>query len=702
MGNAPWLIVTHANHGNRRKAVEKQTFCSLSEGKSYIKTIVDLDGKSIVASSRFGWLILRERDNVGMYSVWNPVTLQYLLLPKLPDAPEQRPRCVFTSAPDTEACVLVLFFEGLVCLCINPNAGGDCRWIRHRLEHDGESVSVTDAIFLNGFIYARASYKSREGGYESLFSRLKVSEDDSYSLSFEPFFLEVPHHLINFKIYVRRLDHILEVSGVVYLVHMLVRHADDMGNYDIFKAFIWRLDMSAMSWIRVESLGDRAFLLSYRGSTWCYGGVSGALVEKNTIYLVADRYHTLHSYRLRDDNCSFISPHPSFHWSGGNAPTWFIPPHCIRFVLKLPNFIFIHEEKEVSEKVNNAEMNLRLSNNLLSEIHIDIMSSIADHLHLLDYLNLCVAYQNLDPEMTWAKWQRGCSFPLFASFKNKNDLCELWDPRENIVHSFNTPHLADHLATIEFCNNGWLLLRVEGYSLQYLNPFTKERGTYPSSYMITCNASYAFSTCPTSSDCVTVAIDGYNEVIISCFEAANNEWSYHSFGYNPDEDVEFWANYNSSPKYYDGAFYFLDVKGNLGIFEKVEEEWCWDVYPSPLTEYERLTLYSCYLVELDGQLTCVYIHHLGRRVQVFKLDVWELHWDKLHDLGEHVLFLSSASSFSPFEKDITKRNRIYLSRFVGDKIVYYSLDTCMFHTLGEGDSRIDLYGTSSQPFCCWI
>ncbi|KAK9699703.1 hypothetical protein RND81_08G190400 [Saponaria officinalis] len=473
---------------------------------------------------------------------------------------------------------------------------------------------------------------------------------------------------------------------------MLVRHEDDMGNYDIFKAFIWRLDMSAMSWIQVESLGDRAFLLSYRGSTWCYGGVSGAVVEKNTIYLVADRYHTLHSYRLRDDNCTFLSPHPSFHWSG-NAPTWFIPPDCIRTI---DRFSSIQEENmEIREKVKNDEMNMRLSNNLLTELLMDIMS---DHLHLLDHLNLCVACQNFDPKMNWAKWRRDCSFPLFASLKNKNDLCELWDPCENIVHSFNTPHLVDHLTTIEFCNNGWLLLRVEGYSLQYLNPFTKEKGTYPSSHLIPGNASYAFSTCPTSSDCVTVAITGYNEVIISCFEAANNEWEYHSFGYNPDEDVEFRANYNSSPKYYDGAFYFLDVKGNLGIFEKVEGEWCWDVYSCPLIEYERLTLYSCYLVELDGQLTCVYIHHLGRKVQLFKLDVWELRWDKL----EHVLFLSSASSFSSFEKDISKRNRIYLSRFVGDKIIYYSLDTCRFHTLGEGDSTIDLYGTSSQPFCCWI
>ncbi|XP_074265027.1 F-box/kelch-repeat protein At1g57790-like [Silene latifolia] len=343
----------------------------------------------------------------------------------------------------------------------------------------------------------------------------------------------------------------------------------------------------------------------------------------------------------------------------------------------------------------NEETDMKMSTTTsISQLPADILQSIANCVHLFDYMNLRATCKTLRSTIPTAKWRFGCSFPLFMSIKNNKGICELRDPCQDITHTVNTPHSPSN---IEFCKDGWLLLRTEGGTLQYFNPFTGDKGTYPSFDGAVLQASYAFSTCPDSSDCITVGITGYIETYISCFQASSKTWDSVCFA-----DTVFTANYNSSPKYHNGAFYFIGLKGNLGVFEIVEGECSWKVYDCPLTEEASLSLNSCYLVELDGELVSVFIQQVGKKVQVFKFEISKECWVELTDLGDHVLFLSPASSFSESVKDSTMRNRIYLPRRIGNGIVYYSLKTRKYHTLGKDDPMDDLYGTWTQSFCCWI
>ncbi|KAK9699676.1 hypothetical protein RND81_08G188700 [Saponaria officinalis] len=662
VSEAPWLVVTHENN---RKILEKQTFCTMPpyspKIKSYVKKIVEIDRKFIIASLS-GWFVLRERENLTAYSLWNPITLRSIHLPEFLDAPNKWPRCIFTSAPydnDTSNknidCVLLMFFEGLVFFC-KPTARDGTSWVKHSLQHGGINARITSVASVNGDIYAIVVSP------QYIFAQIKITNDVSHPLIFEPSCLKFPHRSIKFKVLLAFLTKLVDVDAILHFVYIMVRQHDDLSNYDIFMIFVWKLDLLQMEWIRVKSLGESVVVGSWR------------------FHLVLGSY-------------TYLLPHNNFRWIV-DGPFWFMPNH--------KRFSPDQEETATMDNVEDMkeEIDMEMSRtNALSHLPGDILTSIANHMALLDYMNFRVFCKNIDTKYLPPERRDDCSFPLLMSLKNNEGVFELWDPFENISHTVNTPHSPDDLATIEFCKDGWLLLR-EGSSLRYFNPFTEDSGEYPHSRETDVNASYSFSTRPNSRDCLTVGMFCFTDAILSCFQAANKEWSLHFVEHDPEEDIEFCANYNSSGRYYNGAFYFMGANGNLGVFEMVEEEMRWKVYDGPLTEEARSTF--SFLVELNGQLASIFFGQVGKKVQVFTFDIRENSWTEVDDLGKHVLFVSPASSFSVVDTDSTKRNRIYLPFRMRNDIIYYSLNTYKYHVLGKEDSMEDLYGMSIPQVCCWI
>ncbi|KAK9699697.1 hypothetical protein RND81_08G189900 [Saponaria officinalis] len=377
---APWLIIGHESH----RRIEKQTFCTMSpllstSTKSYTKTIVELNGKSILTTT-LGWLVLQDRANTSNYSLWNPITYESIHLPPLVDDElddEQPTDCVLT---DNDVSVLLVFFLGQVFSC-RPFER-DCKWGKQRIEHNGPSVRITKAITCKGYIYAYASFNV-DFGSRQMFTRMKVIDNDSNSLVFEHSFLDLPENSLKFRVYPLRGSYLVAVSGVVYAVHMMMRHRDDMSNYDIHKAFVWRLDLSQSKWILVESLGDRALLLGDSGCTWCWARTSktnapGFHIEADCIYLAESASQTVHSYRLRDNSYTFLLPHPNFR-RPFIGPAWFMPHNPQRLSS-------IEEEKtgNTCEKVENDKEVI----DILLKLPEDILISTANHLHLFDYMNL--------------------------------------------------------------------------------------------------------------------------------------------------------------------------------------------------------------------------------------------------------------------------------------------------------------------------
>ncbi|XP_074319050.1 uncharacterized protein LOC141655971 [Silene latifolia] len=708
LAEVPWLIATHGNKKSNK--LEKQTF--RTNTNSCWKTIPELHRNIIVAAHQ-GWLILRDRKNYSIYSLWNPVTSQFLRLPELLFAPELEDDvvpsiCLLTDSPDLDnnnnpetTCKLVLFFhEGLAFSC-TPTAIHRCSWVKQRLEHDSASkVEIETACVLEGVIYGYAACTWGDNSFERKFVRINFARDTSNSITLNP--MIVDHLAVNINFQSPRLDiYMVESCGVLYYIRLMLTADDDMGNMDIIKAWVWRLDFLQMQWIKVTSLRNRAFLLGSHSCTWCWAGTrssssSGGFIEENCMYFSIIGSQQVYSYDLQDDSYTILLPHSSSRQMF-YGPTWFMPGNHNRLFTEWEVNQMISEETEQIKNINQQVP--EWEGKQMFELPLDVLQSVMKFVNLFDYMNLRATCKRLHAENPLEQWRANSRYPLFMVRMDNSGTYELFDPFENVSHTVLTfKKSSEFLSYFEYCKDGWLLSRSEEDTLQYVNPFKRETGMYPPCEM-DC-ATFGFSTCPNSSDCLIVGIAGWGKVRISCFDASYKEWEYFEMGFNSDEDIPFYANHKTSPVYYKNAFYFLGTDGCLGELKFLEQV-SWHVYKFPFPT-EGTKLNSSYLVELDGELVSVFIGKDGSWVKVFKFNFSDNCWMRVETLGQHVLFVSSVSSFSIKSEKSVMKNRIYLPLRKDNEIVFYSLDTGKYHTSGSANSIDNFYGMKVQSSCCWI
>ncbi|XP_021755453.1 F-box protein At4g00893-like [Chenopodium quinoa] len=291
--------------------------------------------------------------------------------------------------------------------------------------------------------------------------------------------------------------------------------------------------------------------------------------------------------------------------------------------------------------------------------------------------------------------------PLFVALKNDGRSCEIIDPSLNYSCS-SIFQLSSDPISIDFFKDGWLLISVGSKRmLKYFNPFSRVSWDFPT-VGISNFSCIGFSTYPTSTDCVTVAIAYYhNAIVIYHIKYGDELWDSFEFPINDNDDgLRFFFGTNS-PIYLAGTFYVLDKIGNLGAFTLVDGKGSWRVYKRPYiwhSDYSR-----AYLVKSDGELYFVFIHgFVGDRIEVFKFNLLEENCSEVKSLGNHSFFLSYASSFSVEITEAGMQNRIYLSRLKGNSILFYSLETGKYHVLGSEETMEDIFGTQEPLRCCWL
>ncbi|XP_026451230.1 uncharacterized protein LOC113351465 [Papaver somniferum] len=156
----------------------------------------------------------------------------------------------------------------------------------------------------------------------------------------------------------------------------------------------------------------------------------------------------------------------------------------------------------------------------------------------------------------------------------------------------------------------------------------------------------------------------------------------------------------NNPVFYNGAFYCLDYNGMLGVFS-MKGGFCWTVLSKSLKQFSGF--YPSYLVECDEKLLLLSLGQSGKSVDIYRLDDSEMVWVKLESLGKHALFISYTSSVSVVAPRSCMENNIYFPKLQGEKIVYYSLDTCGYHYVGSNQhSAQDLHNTKERSNCSWI
>ncbi|XP_021755758.1 uncharacterized protein LOC110720960 [Chenopodium quinoa] len=680
-----------------------------------MKSIPELCHKDAIAFFH-GWLILRNQEDWCIYSLFNITTLRTITLPRLPtdDVPGRLSECFLTSSPypatvdaDDDNCMFLLVFNsaGLLFFC-RPWAD-TCSWVVQSVElEDGTKVRISNLVTLNGVIHGSSYVK------DPVSRDIFYIVDELNTLTIRPLQIGMPNTdsetLFDFFI-----ECLLESCGRIYCAKILERSINnyrELNNIVAIKA--WELNLMEKNWMELKSLNGRAFILNRDGSTWCWGNNTkvGGIQENCLCFTFSSERNNERNFivstNLVDQTWTVVSPSPNLVSPDeyDDSPVWVVMPRLQ--AKNIPNQQRTQiDEHEDDNNINEAAEEEDSSCCWFDKLPLDIIRSLPKYMHLFEYWKFRASCKMFHTALPEPRWRTNNEFPLFLFFKNEVGLCKLMDPcRSDIICSNTLVPFSQDRFTLIFSKNGWLICLVAQYHLKFYNLFTGVTGVFPPLFdecVVCAIRSIAFSSDPTSSDCLTVALLKYPEFLRLCYLQSGDEtWEEFDFDMD-DQDVEFRPT-ECAPTYLGGAFYFPDCSGNLGVFEIVnDDEPCWQVYGMPDNVDDDFE--SCHLVDCEGELYIVFVYRIEKcRVQVFRFNGTNKSWVVIDDIGNHIFFISKTSCYSIVPSDPTMRNRIYLPKIVGNNIVFYSLNTKMYHILGSGDSKENLYGTNQPLMCCWI
>ncbi|KAI3908732.1 hypothetical protein MKW98_029282 [Papaver atlanticum] len=478
-----------------------------------------------------------------------------------------------------------------------------------------------------------------------------------------------------------------------------------------------------MTWVLLKSLGEHVLFLCsnmdildsrkcYSTSTACCSAADMGL-ERGCLFYTLLEDQTLYTFEVEDNATTVIMPcfHLPTPWF---QPTWIMMPttenrHLAGRRRKITDLLAIQDTTETSiEEENMSRLNIKGGESgALKQWDFlnynDSTEEVARFLHPVDYIHFRLACKQISVVLpalnrlsasTRTTTTTYLSPWLISIFEDNEDtICEIVDPMHN--NDKYLMKLSDQLlvgATIRFSKDGWLLLAI--ICLPDL----------PDDYVL---GGMSFSSVPTSRDCVVIAVSnwfdfvGYDEISFLVTEPGKGatDWDVNDFDYEGCCEDYFMPCINN-PVFFDRAFYCLDYNGMLGVFNMTDDS-SWEILPKSLKQFSGF--YPSYLVECDKKLLLVNLGQSGKSVDVYRLDDSEMVWVKLNSLGKHALFISYASSFSAVAPRSCMENKIYFPRLYGERILYYSLDTCQYHYVGSNQpSSLDFHNTKERLSCSWI
>ncbi|KAH7867208.1 hypothetical protein Vadar_030447 [Vaccinium darrowii] len=280
---------------------------------------------------------------------------------------------------------------------------------------------------------------------------------------------------------------------------------------------------------------------------------------------------------------------------------------------------------------------------------------------------------------------------MFYHGFNRKEL-NFFHPLYKDTYRMDIPELSG--AFLRYSKDGWLLMSRGNRSVFFFNPFSKEKidlPDLPHHYYFT---SISFSSAPTSLDCMVFAINAcFDDLYFSVISRGQEQWTWCR---TTGKRVFYQS--QTSPVFYNELVYCLGEDGTLGVFNP--KDFSWKDLKRPVNPYSSVD--ESYLMECDGKLLAVFVGKRGRGVSVYTLDDSKMAWERVYNLGNKMLFVSRAVSFSATKAVEAMANKIYFPRFCGKDGVFFSLATCRFESFGSCLSRKDLSNMKELVHCCWI
>ncbi|KAJ4809967.1 F-box protein family-like [Rhynchospora pubera] len=320
-----------------------------------------------------------------------------------------------------------------------------------------------------------------------------------------------------------------------------------------------------------------------------------------------------------------------------------------------------------------------------NELPIELVELLFPRLSLVDCLRLPSVCQGWSKASSFIR--KGRVWPWLMHLPNlKYQSCKFFDPFycEDYTLKSNAVVVArDHLA-LRYSKDGWVVVTEGNKRVFILNPFTDQVINLPplpsEEYFFD---GISFTSVPTIPDFILYGFyfqrcGEYVEISTWCL--GEEEWTVLAF----QPSIPFFPSSNN-PVLFQGEFYCLGRKGELGVFNPELETWNVLCKPEPLYLSEpSYGLEYCHLLELNGDLVSVFrTDETKTPLRVLKLNQSHMMWEKLEHLADMTLFVDHRNSIAITSPEKKYANKIYIPRFEGGtdskKGMFYSMDDKRYH-----------------------
>ncbi|XP_026379851.1 uncharacterized protein LOC113274672 [Papaver somniferum] len=643
--------------------------------------------------------------------------------------------------------VYILYYDGGSRYIILYCHAGEKQWRKHEYV-DGDR-DLESMFYFKGKLYIMCWYgRVLEITITNGGSDICDEEEETLSLSISKFSTN-ENSIIYSENVARRLDYYhsyyLESFGEVIRID---RHYIERGDYEhlVTKILVSRLDFNSLTWEVMKSSRDHVFFISYLDTTdderyivptdskryldttdtrlSCLASDLG--LSTGCVYFTLKCDLSVYKYDLEDESVSVSLPCPDVPtpWL---SPTWLMIPTYSRdddsritTDLTLGSLKYEDVEKVIKATENKTSTvdedddkeDIKEAG-LLIKLNDDIVWAMSSFLHRVDCIHLRVVSKKYRSVIDLRRYSSARTVkntdtsPWLFFPKNDRSILNFVNPMHNNENYFlNIPKLLKG-SRIRFSKGGWLLMSTKRKILFFYNPFTKSTVRLPNLPDISDFTGISFSSLPTCSDCLVFAIIKeliVDQVRIFFIKRGNKDWSYDLYDnvYLPSNKInlKFELTLNN-PVFYQGRFYCVDNNGALGVFNYEHSNMSWEIL-SMITPPNCGFIYNSYLVECEGKLLSVLLGRLGHWVRIYRLNESMMVWIEVKHLGKHMLFLSSTSCISAIAPTSQMENKIYFPRLHNEEILYYSLETGMYHSVGSNHSAKDFHDSREKLHCSWI
>ncbi|KAJ9563793.1 hypothetical protein OSB04_008953 [Centaurea solstitialis] len=681
--NYPWLVAQTLEEKDDNVNGEQIFYTVQNPTSLYRCRIPELLGRHIQGCFH-GWVVLSNKD-LDKWSLWNPVTSKFICLPRLilkdGGDSDEIGHCCLSSPPDDPGSILLFtrYSKPNIVFCRLDRKRKKLRWIE--MSYSKQLMSITDIAEIellhqptccNGKVYALTTR------FDVIHLDIEVKEKQVVISLVR--FARGPRGLLPGRPYSEFLKGSCE--GLFVILVVTARNSS-------------------------RPIGCKRSVTLSPPITSKLGGY---------IHLLDETRKVVYSYDVKDKIVS-MSSMPFLDLLGNSQRIHFS-------VWTMPEFRFEgdngedeckydakqeegKEDRTLVRSCKNDEVEFYGETNELQLLNLPfhVLEMIMKFSVGVEYLNFratCKHCHLAAPVIQWNNEKArirlqtySLSSPWLMTFEKDRCIMTFTDPMFGDKYYIKASQELFYDKRILCSRYGWLLLFIDFERIVFFNPFTSDIRELPRVDHVD---TFNFSAPPTSPDCVVVA-----------FSKMHGMFYIHNVGREPFwRNLEFGAatvSFFEFPVFCGRDVYALTRDGGLQVLKDDNQSLETVVAKNPRSCCRESV--KNFLVKCNEHLLLVIVGDFGE-VEVFKLKDSTKEWEKMDGLGRHMIYICDATCLCVEAKTPEMENKIYFPRFYSknEKLVFYSLDTCRYHTFdgrNVDEALMDIFETKQLYYPqAWI